>query len=106
MNIFLILRKFFKKQYIFIEKIRVLATKFNIHINKHDDLYIFSTGRSGSTWLMELLSYDSKTRFVNEPFGIKFIQNSILNEKSQLKDHFHKLRLYSIPEKDHSKIFN
>lgn len=100
MNIFLILRKLFNKQYILKEKIRVLSTKFNIHINKRDDLYIFSTGRSGSTWLMELLSYDSKTRFVNEPFGIKFIQNSILNEKSQLKDHFRKVRFYSMPEKE------
>ncbi len=39
------------------------------------DILVFSSRRSGSTWLMELLSYDKRTRRILEPFDVIFNDN-------------------------------
>ncbi len=47
---------------------------FRVRSNRKDIL-VFSSRRSGSTWLMELLSYDKLTRRILEPFDIIFNDN-------------------------------
>lgn len=47
------------------------AKLFNKHeISGKPDILLFSTPRSGSTWLMEIISSQSDIKFVNEPFHI------------------------------------
>lgn len=49
-----------------------------IHIripSDRKDILVFSSRRSGSTWLMELLSYDKRTKRILEPFDVIFNDN-------------------------------
>lgn len=51
------------------EPLRRILTTLTVHRKGElEDIIIFSCRRSGSTWLMELLSAAPRMRFVNEPF--------------------------------------
>ncbi|MEM6262801.1 MAG: sulfotransferase domain-containing protein [Bacteroidota bacterium] len=50
------------------------------------DIIMFSCRRTGSTWLMECLGAEPGLRFINEPFGPKYINRSVLNDRTEFKD--------------------
>ncbi len=44
----------------------------NVHIQgEKKNIFIFSTPRSGSTWLMEIIASQSGFKFYDEPFNIR-----------------------------------
>lgn len=47
----------------------IITKIFNSHKQKKRDVLILSSPRSGSTWLMELLSYEKYTKYVDEPLS-------------------------------------
>jgi len=54
---------------------RRLLTSLGVHRpGRRNDIAIFSSRRSGSTWLMELLASAPGVRFVNEPFVPQMVQ--------------------------------
>lgn len=55
---------------------RYLITKFlNIHHhNTEKDIAIFSSRRSGSTWLMEMISQFDRLKFISEPFNEGYLK--------------------------------
>jgi hypothetical protein len=90
---------FIRKNEIIKEALRKILTGINIHVkdNKLPDIFLFSSRRSGSTWLMEVIAYESRLRFINEPLGIKYVLDSKLNENNQLEGSFIGEKLFKIP---------
>lgn len=81
------------------ETLRTILTSTNFHKNQKNsnDIFLFSSKRSGSTWLMTLLATEPGLRYVNEPLGRKFITKSILNKDNDLKEAFVGNKLFEIP---------
>jgi hypothetical protein len=48
---------------------RIMTKIFNSHKQKKKDILILSSPRSGSTWLMELLSYEKHAKYIDEPLS-------------------------------------
>lgn len=44
----------------------------NIHIQGKDNILLFSTPRSGSTWLMEMIAGQPRVKTVREPLNVRF----------------------------------
>jgi hypothetical protein len=52
--------------------IQLVNHRLNIHIpHPQEDIFVFSTARSGSTWLMELLASQPGFKHCNEPFNLR-----------------------------------
>jgi len=80
------------------ESLRKLLTNVNVHRQGTvPDIYLLSIPRSGSTWLMEVLSYEPGLRFVNEPFNEKYLRKSFLSEWIKQNDIFFNNTLFDIP---------
>jgi len=76
-----------------------------IHIrvpSDRKDILVFSSRRSGSTWLMELLSYDKHTRRVLEPFDIIFNDNPYERCLPSHKEGY----FFDLSDEDQEKLFH
>ena len=83
------------------ELLRVILTRMSIHLNgNNEDVFIFSSRRSGSTWLMEALAHEKKMRLVNEPFGTKYISKSYLNKRGDIDKYFYGGKLFEIHDSE------
>lgn len=82
--------------------------------SEYENIFIFSTARSGTTWLAELIATQNDFRIINEPFNIRvdvirdtlkiYTWNEILEEKNKekIKNHLY----YFINGKDNDLRFN
>lgn len=96
---------FFRKNQFAREFIRNIFTRFHFYQeSKKKDILLFSSMRSGSTWLMEVISREPKLNYINEPNGFRFVSRSkiksLLDHPQVYKDDI----LFSVPEQLKSKI--
>ena len=74
MDMKLKLRRFFDKHTDLREAVRYLLTRPGIHRGStKNDILLLSSGRSGSTWLMEVIASEPGIRFVNEPLRPEYV---------------------------------
>jgi hypothetical protein len=89
----------FRKNDYLREIIRSTFTRFHFHKSgPKKDILLLSIGRSGTTWLMEILSREPHLNYINEPTGERFLGRSIAKDLVLDEKNYADNVLFHIPE--------
>jgi len=81
------------------ERLRKLLTSAHIYKpSSVQDIFLFSSRRSGSTLLAEALGAENKLRYINEPFGPKYFHRNLLNKYPQYSNFLIKNKILHVPD--------
>lgn len=88
------------------EGLREVLTRMSIHRTKpgEKDIILLSSGRSGSTLLMESLSAEPGLRFVNEPFSRKHLAQTSLAQHEKFGEVLFDKKFLSLTEEERDGI--
>ncbi|MFK7921325.1 MAG: sulfotransferase domain-containing protein [Bacteroidia bacterium] len=87
------------------ESIREIFTRFHFYQKSDEkDILLLSSMRSGSTWLMEVLSREPKLNYINEPNGVRFVSRSSIKEIIDDPQIYADDVLFSVPDRLKDKI--
>ncbi|MEL6588855.1 MAG: hypothetical protein AAFQ68_02170 [Bacteroidota bacterium] len=87
------------------EAIRGFFTRFHFYQKGSEkDILLLSSMRSGSTWLMEVLSREPKLNYINDPNGYRFISRSSIKEIIQDPQVYMDDIMFQVPDALRGKI--
>lgn len=85
-----------------LKKIKIILYIFLLRDTSRLNILVFGTGRSGTTWVQDLLNNDNSFRSIFEPFNRTMLY--VLKKKNLEKFNFHYGRYLSPNEKDVTNI--